>query len=201
VEQTPWSVSAAYGQFTGALRFDQVLDMEVHQRWVSVRLGYAFTGGWYVAGAVGATLAGSLEGGERALTFEPGLVTTLQAGVLLMEADGGLPFVESSLNVSVSTGALRERGGERLDWTAVDVRLGATTGWRVYGLWVPYFALRVFGGPVFWRDGEEDRVGTDRDHYQLAIGSTFTFYGVDLFVDWALPIGEAGLSAGLGYHF
>jgi hypothetical protein len=201
VEPTPWSVSVAYGQFTAALRFDQQLDMEVHQSWVSARLGYGFEGGWYVAGALGASLAGSLEGAERALTFEPGFVGTLQGGVLFMESDGWLPFIESSLNVSVSTGALREAQGPRQSWTAVDVRLGATTGWRVAELWVPYVAFRVFGGPVFWSDGTQARVGTDLHHYQLAIGSTFTFYGVDVFVDWGLPIGEAGLAAGVGYHF
>ncbi|MGB0589106.1 MAG: hypothetical protein ACPGU1_05450 [Myxococcota bacterium] len=175
--------------------------MEVHQHWISARLGYAFKGGWYVAGAVGASLGGSLESAERLLTFEPGVVATLQTGVVLMEADGWLPFIESSLNVSASFGGLREDDGLRQSWTAVDVRLGATTGWRVADLWVPYVAFRVFGGPVFWRDGGEDRVGSDLHHFQVAIGSSLSFYGVDLFVDWGLPIGEAGLSAGLGYRF
>ena len=168
---------------------------------MSVRLGYAFGQGWSIAAAFGAILDGSLSVGERQLSFEPGFVGTLQAGVILMEADGALPFIESTLNLSASLGSLEEASGERQGWTALDLRLGVTTGWRIAEVWFPYIAIRVFGGPVFWSDGGSERTGSDSHHFQLALGSSVSFHGVDLFVDWGLPIGETSLAGGLGFHF
>ena len=201
VVRSPWSVSMAYGQFQATLRFDQELELEVAQRMVSARLGYAFEGGWGLAVAFGAIVEGSLRGAERRLSFQPGFVTTLQASVMLMQAEGALPFIESTLNLSASTGTLREFGGPSRQWTAVDIRLGVTTGWRVARIWVPYVAMRVFGGPVFWRDDEVTRIGTDSHHFQVAIGSSLSLFGLDLFVDWGLPIGETSVAAGLGAQF
>jgi hypothetical protein len=194
-------MSVAYGWFDTELTFDDALDLQVEQHMLVAGLGYAFEDGWRLGGSIGVTLHGALRGVDHRLAFQPGFVATVQAGVTVFEADGWMPFVESTVSVSVSSAAFRDSAGEERPWTALDLRLGATSGWLVYGFWVPYVALRFFGGPVFWADGAVDRVGTDRHHYQLAIGSTFTFAGVEIFVDWGLPLGEAGLSAGAGYRF
>ena len=191
----------AYGQFTADLRFDKLYPFVVHQHMVAARVGYAFAEGWTLGLQLGAIVAGDLSGGGQTLRFTPGFVASIQAGVLLMEGGDGLPFVESTVNLSVSTAMTEDTDGARSDWLAVDVRLGATTGWRIYDVWVPYVALRFFAGPVFWTDGAQERVGSDVHHYQVAIGSSLTLGSFDLFVDWGLPLGEAGLSAGLGARF
>ena len=201
VQRTPWGVSLAYGQFSATLRFDDAPDMRVKQHLVSARLSYSFDDGWYLAGALGAVVDGALFNETRSLHFRPGFVGTLQAGVLVMRGQGALPFIESSINLSVSHGALLDDADTASSWTAIDVRLGATTGWRIADVWVPYVALRVFGGPVLWREGGVERVGSDSHHFQVAVGSTLSVFGVDLFVDWGLPIGESGLAAGVALQF
>ncbi|MDP6944713.1 MAG: hypothetical protein QF464_11230 [Myxococcota bacterium] len=201
VEPAPWSLSLAYGQFTADLVFDEFVGLEVEQHMVVAGVSHAFEGGWRLGGTVGASLAGSLRGEDHRLTFRPGFVASFLAAVTFLEAEGYRPFFESTLTVSVSWATLRDEVGASSPWVALDFRLGATAGWRVHDVWVPYLAVRFFGGPVFWRDGSTDRVGTDRHHFQLAIGSTVTLWNVDLFVEWALPVGESGLSLGLGYRF
>jgi len=200
-EPSPLSVQVAYGRFTADLLFDETLPLEAHQQMVVVGGSYAFEDGWRLGGSIGVIVGGTLRGPDHALTFDPGFVATVQAGVTLIEGDRWWPFLESTVNLSISHATLRDAEGVQAPWTALDLRLGATSGWRILDVWVPYVAFRFFAGPVFWRDGGADRVGSDRHHYQLAIGSTVTLWGVDLFVDWGLPLGEAGLSAGAGYRF
>lgn len=200
-EPTPWSVAIAYGQFSSDLVFDDWLDVEIDQQMVVASVHHAFEAGWRLGGAVGSTVAGSLRGPDHDLSFEPGFVATVQASVTFMEAEGWYPFLESSLTLGVSYATLRDGAGVSESWLALDIRLGATAGWRIYDVWVPYVAVRFFGGPVFWQDAGTDRLGTDRYHYQLAVGSTVSLWGLDLFVEWGLPVGESGLSAGVGYRF
>jgi len=200
-EARPWGVSLSYAEFAGSLRFDGSLDMKVRQRLLSARLRYAFAQRWYVAAALGATLGGSLQGEERRLEFNPGVVATLQSGVLLLEAHEARPFIEATLNLSVSHARLKEGEGVSAPWTAFDARLGLTIGWHVASFWVPYAAFRVFGGPALWTDGALLRTGSDRHHVQVALGSTFRVMGLNLFAEWAPPVGESGVAAGVAYAF
>ena len=70
------------------------------------------------------------------------------------------------------------------------------------GWLVPYVALRAFGGPIFHRYGGEAVTGTDLYKYQVAGGLSLALPSrvVDAFVE-GVPVGESGLSAGLGTTF
>ncbi len=91
-------------------------------------------------------------------------------------------------------------GGRGFFRGAIDARLGATVGKTFFDRVSPYAALRAFGGPVIWTEGDTTRSGTDRYHVQLAGGAALLLDPVDVFVEGA-PLGEQAVSAGLGLRF
>jgi hypothetical protein len=157
--------------------------------------------------AAGAVLGGELDverGPERSIG--PGWV--LSSGVtwrLLDGVDGPAPWLLLSLGVSATgtrtvadppAAAAPLRG----DWLSLDARLGVTVGKTFGEIVSPYAAARVFGGPVLWSEGDDDRVGSDRYHVQLAAGGSLRLGPVDVFAEGA-PLGERGVSAGVGIAY
>ena len=157
--------------------------------------------------AAGGMLDGELdvEGGP-ARSLGPGWI--LSGGVtwrLLDGVEGPAPWLLLSLGfagtgtrtvVDPPASATPLRG----DWLSFDARLGATVGKTFADVVSPYAAARVFGGPILWSEGDEDRLGTDRYHVQIAAGASLRLGPVDVFVEGA-PLGERGLSAGLGVSY
>lgn len=157
--------------------------------------------------AAGGLLDGELDvDGGPARSIGPGWI--LSGGVtwrLLDGVDGPAPWLLLSLGfagtgtrtvVDPPASAAPLRG----DWLSLDARLGVTVGKTFGDVVSPYAAARVFGGPILWSEGDEDRLGTDRYHVQIAGGVSLRLGPIDVFAEGA-PLGERGLSAGLGVTY
>ena len=78
------------------------------------------------------------------------------------------------------------------------MHVGAVVGIPIARVVTPYVVARAFGGPIAWRIDTASKTGTDAYHVQLGGGvSALLFRRVDLFVE-GIPLGERGVSAGLG---
>ncbi len=115
-----------------------------------------------------------------------------------MQSGQGLtPFIHMSLGLGASWAHTIEEGfADKTRYFALDARLGTRASWNFNDNTFPYFALRVFGGPVKWELDGEDVTGTDTHHYQLAFGTAVQYGPVGLYAEVA-PLGEQSVSAGL----
>jgi hypothetical protein len=194
-----WDVGLAWSWFDTELSLTDMGLATMGHHAVSASATRLFTRGWSLRGAAGATLGGSLhskEGDGRQVDLHPGWQAAVQGAKRWRPAEGGAPFVSTSLAIAASrattdTGAL----------FASDLRLGLAVGWLVAGVWSPYLAGQVFGGPVLLTEGSTTLRATDIRHYRASVGSGF-FLGehASLFVDVA-PAGELGLAGGATWRF
>jgi hypothetical protein len=152
------------------------------------RLGWSMTGGGVVTGSIegrdvrgGATLGGSV-------SWLPVYERTRR------------PFVACS--ASLGTALIRgtaDDGSSRL-WSAWDLRAGATAGKTFAHTLVPYAAVRVFGGPVFWHRDGASVIGSDRYHVTAGVGLTLRLPArLDVTLE-AMPLGEQSATAGVTLH-
>lgn len=147
---------------------------------VTPRVGWSVTAGAVVDGTIdgedvrgGATLAGAVS-------------------YLAVYERKRRPFV--SFSASLGTALLRA-GGDT--WSAWDARGGAMLGKTLFDLVVPYAAVRVFGGPVFWRGDS----GGDRYHVTAGLGVILRLPArLSLSIE-AMPLGERSASAAFGTRF
>jgi len=186
---------AADGMST-EINFDGAL-VPVRELATTATLGHFATPrlGWTIT--AGAIVAGSIEGRD------------LDGGATIAGALSWLPVYEKPrrpfVAFSVSLGTALARGtaddGVRAWFSAWDLRGGALIGKTLAGHFVPYAAVRVFGGPVFWRRGGDDVVGGDRRHVTLGAGITIRLPArMDLSAE-CMPLGEHSLSGALTLHF
>jgi hypothetical protein len=92
-------------------------------------------------------------------------------------------------------------GAQRSRLASFDARFSLTVGRTLWQRATPYLAARAFGGPIFFRRDGEATTGTDRYHYQAALGLLVALpAGLDLSAEWA-PIGERRLMGGVGVSF
>ncbi|AKT42738.1 hypothetical protein [Chondromyces crocatus] len=134
--------------------------------------------------------------------FTPGWLATAGGSYRVVRGEGLRPFVLLTATLGASgarTQALGVTTTER--YLAFDVRVGAVVGWTLYDTLSPYLAARAFGGPIFWRFQDRDRMGTDRYHYQLALGTSVLLPGGFNVSAEGIPLGERGLSVGVGVLF
>ncbi|MFT5433014.1 MAG: hypothetical protein ACI9OJ_003719 [Myxococcota bacterium] len=118
-----------------------------------------------------------------------------------VENDGGIPFVDVSAAAGFAMTKTTRNGHPTESLTALDVRAGGTVGWTLGGVFSPHVAVRLFGGPIFWRYEDEDVAGTDRWHFQLATGASLALpESFSVFFDWSF-LGERSLWAGAGYSW
>jgi len=109
------------------------------------------------------------------------------------------PFLVLTATASASSVRATADDGRIRTWTAGDARLGALAG-KTFGTFVPYVAVRAFGGPVDWRLAGANALGTDRYHYSAGAGLTVRLDGgADLTVE-AMPLGERSAVAGVTVH-
>ncbi len=209
-ERRAWSAGINYGWFGAELIFDEgIVEATMMQHMVVASGGYAFDFGLRLGVGLGASITGFISPDrfddappDKKLRLSPGFVSTLSVSYRFLDAEGWSPFIDSTFTFGVSHTRIRSPDGTSAPWTALDLRLGATVGWILWDIWAPYIAVRFFGGPVFWRDGLRDRVGTDRHHYQAAIGSVVSFdFGLSVYFEYAPPLGEQGMSGGLSMSF
>jgi hypothetical protein len=84
----------------------------------------------------------------------------------------------------------------RYDWIAYDVRAGVMVGKTIGERFVPFASARAYGGPVDWKLGGEDVIGSDKYHYTVGLGATYRIPGkVSLFAE-VLGLGEKSASLG-----
>lgn len=171
-----------------------------------------FTGAEVPIGERGMTLrfgAGGVTNGHLLLanggraSFGPGPTGFFGFGLPIVASRGAIPFVQLSGTLAVSRVATRGPGPrDAPSFTAFDLRIAATAGYNLGGWFVPYIAGRAFGGPVYYRYAGEAVTGTDLYKYQVAGGfaASFFYRAFDVFVE-GVPLGERGVSAGLGTTF
>jgi hypothetical protein len=151
--------------------------------------------------STGGVLGGSLELGERRFDIETGWVGAVAFAWRLLDGEGYAPFLLSSFSFSASSARTQEEsGGASAHLVAIDLRGGLTAGKTFWGVLSPYVSLRVFGGPVLWTYDGEDIGGSDKYHYQPAVGAVVTMGPVDLYAEWAF-LGERALAGGAGVSF
>ena len=186
------------GIFDTTLRFDNDRNVDVDMTSVSVSGGWFINDRWMARASAGAILGGSLQPDDGTIhDVEPGGTATLGMEYRSLVGDGGTPFVDLSLYLSASWAqTVAPDSDNKTDYSAADARLGVRTGWNVYDEYFPYVTARVFGGPVNWEMDGQDVVGSDINHYQIALGIATQFGPVGLFVEGAF-LGEKALSTGL----
>ncbi len=86
-------------------------------------------------------------------------------------------------------------------YRALDLRVGLAVGrTALQGRLTGYLAARAFGGPVSWRRGGDDVVGSDRYHYTVGVGASVRIPGVlDVGLE-ALPLGERSATLSVTVH-
>lgn len=151
----------------------------------------------------GALLGGSLVGDGLHYDARAGWVVTLTGAYRWTDAPGRVPLFITTLTLGLSRSPIVERGGagERSAIMSDDLRLGGLVGWTFWHAWTPYAGLRVFGGPVTFQQAGSERVGSDRHHFALAVGSNLAIaQRLTLSIDWAY-LGERGISGGFSVSF
>jgi hypothetical protein len=141
---------------------------------------------------------GSLDTGE-AHAMGPGWLFFGAYAYRLVDARGSWPFLLGSVTAGASAARTVSPRGESAHFTAYDVRGGLTVG-KTWGPATPYLAGRLFGGPVLWTQRGQSLTGTDKFHYQPAVGVVLSLAPIDFSVEWAFA-GEQALTAGAGIAF
>ena len=195
-----WRVGLGYAftstglHFTGGLRVDEIRNSTV------VSLDYSPLRNLTFEGSVGPFLGGSITTPTGRDSLGPGVVSGLGASWRVLDADGAIPFVLLTGQISYISSSAPEGVG----YNAFDLRLGAAVGTTLWNAQAhaltPYVVGRAFGGPVYWRYLGAPVVGTDDHHWQVGAGLSLRLRRVDFFVE-GVPLGEQGVTAGAGISF
>lgn len=139
-------------------------------RFASARFGWSVTAGGIVAGNVG-------RGGTLGV----------QGSYLAAYDSPDHPFLAFTFSAS---GSITDA-----DYSSFDGRIGATAG-KAISRFVPYVALRLFGGPVFYNDAS----GGDRYHVTIGAGSVVRLpANLDATLE-VMPLGERSIAVGVSLH-
>ncbi len=195
------------GWFTSDLVFSDALDVELERVAVVASTDVFLRDRLSLQIAAGGMLAGTMRG-DDGVDRDVGPGWLLAGGPtwrVLDGVEGAQPYLMLSLSFGATGTRTRADPPEvarplRGDYLGIDARFGATVGKTFGDVFSPYLAARAFGGPVLWVEGDQDRLGTDRYHVQIAAGAALLLGPVDVFVEGA-PLGERGLSAGLGLSY
>jgi hypothetical protein len=153
--------------------------------------------------SLGAVLGGSLDGQLGKYRLDPGILGSASVGFTLLDGSGALPYLAASVTAGVaSAGTYNESNvADAPRFTALDFRLSAVIGKRFFQFWLPYAGVAVFGGPVSFSPLGQSLTGSDRHHFRLSAGSSFSLPAhLEAFVEVGF-LGEQNLLAGIGYAF
>src|SRR5450432_2523660 len=103
--------------------------------------------GWSVG--AGAILGGSVEG----RTMSPGVTVSGSISWLPVYEKPRRPFFSFSASLGGAYATAIADDGASHAWSPWDLRVGAMVGKTLASHFVPYAAVRAFGGPVFWHRG------------------------------------------------
>lgn len=153
----------------------------------------------------GPVFPGTMRQGSEHYATSAGVVMAIGAGYRFLDAKGARPFVLGTVGLTMlamNTESSLPTNAHAL-YDAFDMRLGVLAGWPLFenGALTLYGAARAFGGPVYWTRNHADVTGTDVNHYQLGTGISVRLGRHADFVFEAVPLGEQGLSGGLGVSF
>jgi hypothetical protein len=190
-----WRIGAGYsftstGLHFGGLRVDEVRESsDVALDWRPIpRLTLEVGAGPFLGGHIT----------TQGIRFDmsPGLASAIGASYRVLDADGAIPFVLLTSQISYVSSAT-----EGIGYNAFDLRLGVAVGTTLWHVFTPYLVGRAFGGPVYWRFQGTPLVGTDDHHWQVGAGFSLSLGSrFDLYAE-GVPLGEQGATAGLGYSF
>lgn len=193
------------------------MDASIFRRAAGASLEYRLSERWNVVFSAGTSFLGRLDiAGERH-TLHPGWLGAVTGSYRAWDGQGTLPFfglVTLTIAASgASTSLERGAGNTRptvtpgapsfndIPFYALDARVGLIVGKTFWDRLTPYAGIRLFGGPIFWRLHGEDLSGTDKYHFQLALGISSSLPGnIDLFAE-AVPLGERAVNIGAGLAF
>ena len=193
----PHWVVAVSGLYTSTrLRFGEGLHADQVRFASLATLAYLPTAKLVLQAGVGAAFGGSLNLPDGEYRFSPGPVALL--GADFRAFDDGRYFLILTSALSFATARTNASGAASESYQAFDVRLGAQFGVELAGVFRPYVAARVFGGPIFWRYQNQDVTGTDVHHYQVGAGlSLRVSKALNVFAE-GIPLGEQAVAVGVG---
>jgi hypothetical protein len=205
--RSKWHVGASYSYTSTGIRFDNVRPDEIRHGVLATLESSPFPE-LSVQVGVGSILGGYLlrhtADGVPAAKYQiyPGPILAIGGSYRFIAAKGARPFVLATLGLTMSASQTRLEGhgpnGTHALYNAFDMRAGGVIGWNIARLISPYAVGRAFGGPVYWTYQGQSTTGTDVHHFQIgaglgiALGKRF-----DVFVE-GVPLGEVGVSAGIG---
>lgn len=202
----PLSIGLSYGFSDTRLVFAGAGRYRFRQSAYAASFAGVLKGGLVLGAAIGPHMGGRVHGLRGAVAdsweIRPGVVWSLSVARRYFGAKPQIPYllVVGTLSGS-SASTWRESDGERAGLHAVDVKGDVSVGWTIGAAWSPYLAVRGFGGPVFWKPGDQRVIGGDLYHvsvaagYNLAIGERAAIYFDGAFV------GMRGVSGGASLRF
>lgn len=188
-----WQLTVAVDRMATTIVMDQ--DVALRETAVTATIGHFVTPrlGWSVT--AGAIVEGSIEDSTGETSVRGGATLAGAASYLAVyekKRHSYRPFV--ALSASLGTALLRAGGDS---WSAWDARVGAMVGKTFFERLVPYAAVRVFGGPVFWRGD----TGGDRYHVTAGLGLILRLPARISISLEGMPLGERSASAAIGTRF
>jgi hypothetical protein len=196
-ERPKWRLGADYSFTSTGLHFDSGLHVDETRNASLVTLDYRPLRRLTLEVGAGAFLGGSITVSSVRYAMAPGFASIVGASWRLVDADGAIPFV--LLTSQLSYGSSSTAGGVGYD--ALDLRFGAAVGTTLWNVLTPYAVGRAFGGPIYWRYQGASIVGTDDHHWQVGAGFSLRLARrVDVFAE-GVPLGELGVTAGAGLSF
>ncbi len=189
----------------GGLRTDLVFsgfDQRLDEVSTAVAFTYRFSS-WSLQASLGMVISGSLDGQLGNYRLEPGILGSASLSYTFLDGTGALPYVAASLTAGVASASTYNEAdpSDRPQLTALDFRLSAVIGKRLFGFWLPYGGVAVFGGPVFFAPHGQSLTGGDEHHFRLSVGSSFSLPAhLEAFVEVGF-LGEQNVLVGLGYAF
>ncbi|PKN55861.1 MAG: hypothetical protein CVU56_19185 [Deltaproteobacteria bacterium HGW-Deltaproteobacteria-14] len=190
-----WQIAVTAGTFDAGLRFAGDFDLEMSEVLALLSVGYRVTDDLTVGLRAGAVLDGELRAGGRTWDVKPGGVVSLQGEYRLLAAPSDPVTLTAGIALASSFASTEEvgGGGETASLTAFDLRASLTVSRTLWSVLTPYFSARAFGGPALWSRDGVDVTGSDRGHYQLALGvSVAPAPWLALSFEWAF-LGETAL--------
>ena len=189
----------------GGLRTDLIFngaDQRLEELSSAVAFTYRFSA-WSVQASVGVIISGSLDGQLGNYRLQPGILSSVSLAYTFLDGTGALPFVAASVTAGVASASTYNEvdATDRPQFTALDFRLSAVIGKRLFGFWLPYAGVAVFGGPVFFAPQGQSLTGGDQHHFRVSVGSSFSLPAhLEAFVEVGF-VGEQNVVVGLGYAF
>ncbi len=191
-----WAVGVS-GLYTRTrLRFSGSLHADQTRFATLATLAYLPTARFVLQLSAGAALAGSLALPDGEHDFSPGPIAA--AGADFRAFDDGRYFALLTSSLSFSSARTRLGDNGSVGYQAFDLRAGTELGIVLATIFRPYFAARVFGGPVYWHYNGAAVTGTDTHHYQVGAGvGVRVTRAMNLFAE-GIPLGERAVSFGAG---